>query len=132
MHIYGETNLFRDYENAKLKTYKDISPLSENTYRFRDLHKKAEGGLPLVIQRLDGELYETFTEDTHALIIGATRSGKTTSYIIPTIMAKANQKRKDSMLITDPKGELYCICADMLKEKGYKIILLAIHYMQNG
>lgn len=124
MSIIEKANLLEGYENARLESYKDYSFESDNTFRYSELGKKSKGGLPLIIQRKDGELCETFTEDTHALIIGATRSGKTTGYIIPTIYSKAHQKRQDSMLITDPKGELYAKCSNMLREQGYKIILL--------
>lgn len=124
MNIINGTDLLRDYESSKLVHYDSYGPDSENTYAFDKLGEDSEGGLPLVSRRIDGKLYTTFTGDTHVLVLGATRSGKTTGYIIPTIFLKAHQKRKDSMLITDPKGELYSKCAGMLREQGYKVVLV--------
>ena len=60
------------------------------------------------------------TSDTHCLVIGATRSGKSRRIFIPTIW---NMARKDeNMVITDPKGELYARCADYLTGMGYEVV----------
>ena len=124
MNIINDTDLLRDYESAKLVRYDSYGPDSENTYAFDELGEKSVGGLPLVSVRANGRLYITFTPDTHVLVLGSTRSGKTTGYILPTIFIKAHQKRKDSMLITDPKGELYAKSAEMLGRQGYKVVLV--------
>ena len=124
MNIINDTDLLRDYESAKLVRYDSYGPDSENTYAFDELGEKSVGGLPLVSNHVGGKLYTTFTQDTHVLVLGATRSGKTTGYILPTIFLKAHQKRKDSMLITDPKGELYAKSAEMLGRQGYKVVLV--------
>lgn len=132
MNILDRLNLMQDYESAVLETFREYDEKEHCSCSYDELPVKSTGGIPLIMQRRDGKLHATFTEDTHALIIGATRSGKTTSYIIPAIFAKANQSRKDSMLITDPKGELYNCCAAMLKEKGYRIILLNFRDYRNS
>lgn len=62
------------------------------------------------------------SEDTHKLIIGTTRSGKTRTVIYPTIYA--NAKAGESMILTDPKGELYDRTSDYLKSEGYEVIVL--------
>lgn len=60
-------------------------------------------------------------DDTHTLIIGSTRSGKTRKIILPTIWVLANAS--ESMVITDLKGEIYITVADFLIKKGYNVIL---------
>jgi type IV secretion system protein VirD4 len=62
------------------------------------------------------------TQDTHTLLIGTTRSGKSRRNIIPAIWT--NGKAGESMIITDPKGELYTRTQSYLREKGYEIVLL--------
>jgi len=60
------------------------------------------------------------TSDTHCLVIGATRSGKSRRIFIPTIW---NMARKDeNMVITDPKGELHARCSNYLLGMGYEVI----------
>lgn len=66
----------------------------------------------------------------HNLIIGSTASGKTESIVQP--MVKSLSKAGESMIITDPKGEIYERNAVELKEKGYNIILLNFRNPQNG
>ena len=66
----------------------------------------------------------------HNLIIGSTASGKTECIVQP--MVKTLAKAGESMIITDPKGEIYERNAEELKEKGYNIILLNFRNPQNG
>ena len=60
--------------------------------------------------------------ENHTLVIGATASGKTTSVVDPLVNTLA--KKGESMVLTDPKGEIYKNHAAMLKEKGYNVIVL--------
>lgn len=57
----------------------------------------------------------------HTLVIGATGTGKSYSYIRPQIIASA--LAGDSIVVTDPKGELFTDTANWLKAKGYDILL---------
>ena len=66
----------------------------------------------------------------HTLVIGATGSGKTQSTVLPTVKVLA--KKGESMIITDPKGEIYEKSGMELKERGYNIILLNFRNPQNG
>lgn len=68
--------------------------------------------------------------ENHTLVIGATGSGKTQTVILPTV--KILSKKGESMIITDPKGEIYEKTSEMLKEKGYQILLLNFRDPQNG
>ena len=60
--------------------------------------------------------------EAHNIVIGATGSGKTQAVVFP--MVKSLAKKGESMIITDPKGEIYEGTGEMLKERGYNIILL--------
>lgn len=60
--------------------------------------------------------------ENHTLVIGATASGKTTSVVDPLVNSLS--KRGESMVITDPKGEIYKQHCAMLKAKGYNVIVL--------
>lgn len=61
-------------------------------------------------------------DDLHTMIIGATRSGKTRRLILPTIWGLA--QAGESMILTDPKAELYQRSRDYLKKQGYEVILI--------
>lgn len=62
------------------------------------------------------------TDDTHTLLIGATRSGKSRRVITPSIRAIA--RAGESMIIPDPKKELYTVNVGLLQEQGYNVVLL--------
>lgn len=66
----------------------------------------------------------------HSLVIGATGSGKTQTVILPLVHSLA--KAKESMIITDPKGEIYEKTSNMLRSRGYQILLLNFRDPQNG
>jgi type IV secretion system protein VirD4 len=66
----------------------------------------------------------------HSLIIGSTGSGKTEMLVQPLVKVLA--KKGESMIITDPKGEIYEKNAMELKEKGYNIVLLNFRDPQRG
>lgn len=61
-------------------------------------------------------------DDTHTLTIGATRSGKTRTLVLQSIclMALAGE----SLVISDPKAELYQYTAPLLEKLGYDVICL--------
>ena len=66
----------------------------------------------------------------HTLVIGATGSGKTQATVFP--QAKTLMKHEESMIITDPKGEIYEEIGEELKSRGYNIILLNFRNPQKG
>lgn len=68
-----------------------------------------------------GKMWVDNGED-HYLVMGATGSGKTV--IVAKPMIKLLAKHDESMILTDPKGELYEETAEMLKAEGYNIITL--------
>ena len=68
--------------------------------------------------------------EAHNIVIGATGSGKTQAVVFPLVQSLA--KKGESMIITDPKGEIYEQTATMLRERGYNIVLLNFRSPQNG
>lgn len=68
--------------------------------------------------------------ESHTLIIGATGSGKTYCVVNPLVNILA--KKGESMIITDPKAEIYENNANFLRAKGYKIVLLNFRNPQKG
>lgn len=60
----------------------------------------------------------------HSIIIGSTGSGKTTTFINPMIQILAASGAGSSMIMTDPKGELFQLHSGFLKERGYNVMVL--------
>ncbi len=84
-------------------------------------------GIPLIIKK--DEIWVDNGE-YHNLVIGATGSGKTQTVIFPTVEVLA--KKRESMIITDPKGEIYEQTSNMLREKGYNVLILNFRDPQDG
>lgn len=66
----------------------------------------------------------------HSLIIGSTGCGKSESIVKPTVKLLA--KKGESMVVTDPKGELYKESAEVLRNMGYNIIVLNFREPNHG
>jgi len=78
----------------------------------------------------DGKKMWVDDGEAHNLVIGATGSGKTQIAVLP--MIKILAKAGESMIMTDPKGELYENTAEMLRERGYNIVILNFREPQKG
>ncbi len=92
---------------------KELKPVSTAAF------KADAGGIPLIN---DGKTMWVDDGQYHNLIIGSTGSGKTQCIIFPMVQSLA--KHDESMVITDPKGEIFEKTSEMLKRRGYNIVLL--------
>jgi type IV secretion system protein VirD4 len=61
-------------------------------------------------------------DDVHTLCIGATRSGKSRTVVLQTICTLG--LAGESMMISDPKGELFQYTSPFLKKLGYNVKVL--------
>ncbi len=84
-------------------------------------------GVPLIN---DGKNIYVDNGEYHNLVIGSTGSGKTECLVKP--MVNILGRKGESMIITDPKGEIYRYTAENLKSKGYNIVLLNFRDPQKG
>lgn len=64
----------------------------------------------------------TITDDIHTLCIGATRSGKTRTVVLQSICNLG--LAGESMVISDPKGELYQYTYPFLERLGYEVLAI--------
>ena len=118
-------------ESKKEKGYSTWCSDKEMQKELKPVLANAEtsefAGIPVMN---DGKKIWVDNGEFHSLIIGSTGSGKTEMTIQP--MVKVLAKKGESMIITDPKGEIYEKNAEELREKGYNIILLNFRNPQNG
>ena len=78
----------------------------------------------------DGKELWVDNGEAHNIVVGSTGSGKTQAIVFPMTYSLA--KHGESMIITDPKGEIYETTGKMLKERGYNIVILNFRNPQNG
>ena len=89
----------------------------------------SEGGIVVGTDKIGGigdgkpsEKLYYISEDTHTLTIGATRSGKTRCLVIQSICLLGLSG--ESLVISDPKAELFHYTSEFLKKLGYEVICL--------
>ena len=94
-------------------------------FTYETLPKMKNDGVPVrAVLNRKGKLVGNFKPGVHALVIGATGSGKTTTFINPMIQLIGATNCGSSMIITDPKGELFDLHSEFLKERGYNVMVL--------
>lgn len=85
------------------------------------------GGIPLIN---NGKEIWVDDGDYHNLVIGSTGSGKSESLVFPMVNVLA--KKGESMIITDPKGEIFRKTANNLRGRGYNIVVLNFREPNRG
>ncbi len=82
-----------------------------------------KGGVVIGVKKENGkERIYYIGEDSHLLCIGATRSGKSRCLVIQSICVLG--LAGESIVISDPKAELYDYTAEFLKKLGYEVLVL--------
>ena len=118
-----KNDIYTGLENSHFQTEQEILK-NYTTIEYSKLPKTSIEGIPIIAEQ-NKKVYEvTFTKPAHTLIIGTTGSGKTTTFINPTIQILSNTEEQPSMLISDPKGELYSLHAKSLEKRGYDVKVL--------
>jgi len=85
-------------------------------------------GIP--IAQIDRDTYATSSEELHCFVIGETGCGKTRRVIMPSVRLLA--RTGESMVISDPKGEIYKKTAYYLEKRGYDVKVLNFRNPRNG
>lgn len=88
-----------------------------------DRDKPFPGAGGTIVSRIGEKLYID-DSPTNNLIIGITRSGKGEMFVFPSIDVYSRAEQKTSMVICDPKLELYKASKKTLENRGYAVNLL--------
>lgn len=108
-----------EYGSAKWSTKKEI----KKNFKKEKIKKINEAGFPIYYSKHNK--YVWFDRETpHWLYIGSTGSGKTATSVLNECTFYANAKKKCSLFITDPKGEIFEKTSKMFKENNYDILTL--------
>lgn len=112
-------------ENSRFMTQKEVDD-NFPPYKFSKMEECKKDGLPVyaVYNKKKNEMDVNIASGMHSLIIGATGSGKTTTFINPLVQILGQSSAGSSMICTDPKGELFQMHSALLERKGYKSMVL--------
>ena len=126
-----DKHIFANLEQARFQNEREIAE-NFQTVDYSELPNTEVKGIPIQAYEENNRLKITFSPPTHTLVIGTTGSGKTTTFVNPAIQILSHSKTKPSMLITDPKGELYQSHARKLKRSGYTVKILDLRNPYNS
>lgn len=112
---------------SRFTTMEEIKEQYKSVYEIETPEEREQGGYSgkggVIISRDRDRL---FIDDsaTNNLIIGTTRSGKGELYVFPTIDLYSRAKEKASLVVNDPKAELYSASKEILEDRGYRVEVL--------
>lgn len=125
----------REKEQEEQKGFQEESPLEGQKRNIQNQNEATEcssqfskallpeGGVVLGHKKQKGsERIYFIGDDVHTLCIGATRSGKTRTVVLQSIGTLAFAG--ESMVLSDPKGELYEYTYTFLERLGYEVIAI--------
>ena len=108
-----------EYGSARFSTDAEI----KKNFKKENVNHIKEAGFPVSFSKNLKYIY--FDRETpHYVYLGSTGSGKSVTAVIPTCTFISKAKKKRSVFITDPKGEIYQTTSQMFKNRGYKIITI--------
>jgi len=113
-----ETNL----ENSRWMNKEERNKLFK-VHKYSKLNKVKKDGIPVMAKLTykNRDMEVAFNSPCHSIIIGSTGSGKTTTFVSPMIQLLASTAAGSSMVITDPKGELFALHSKYLVSRGYDV-----------
>ena len=113
-----------DLEDTEWLTPKRLRKLKEFTVTDWNKISEKKDGIVIGAEKRGKSVEIVMTEQLHALIVGTTGSGKTTGFVDQNIAVLSHCQTKPSLVITDPKKELYEKHGKQLEREGYKISVL--------
>lgn len=118
----GDVKKYYDTNWVSAKELKTNSKYMYCPYsKLRSLNKV---GIPIRAELTGNDIQvNMYDKDNHCLVIGTTGAGKTTQFIDPTIQIFSETSARPSLVITDPKGEIYKNHSAKLKRRGYHLMV---------
>ena len=111
-------------ENSRFLTDKERDEYFPG-FDFDNAAASSKDGIPVrAVLDKKGHLQVNLLGGAHSLVIGATGSGKTTTFINPMIQILGATSGGSSMIMTDPKGELFSLHSKYLQSRGYNVMVL--------
>ncbi len=111
-----------EHGSSKFADMKEI----EKTFVKEDINNINSVGFPVWYEKKNGKFESVYFDDKspHYLLIGSTGSGKSATVVIPECFMFATAKEKHSVVVTDPKAEIFNATSKVFKDNGYDVITI--------
>lgn len=112
---------------SRFTTMEEIKEQYKSVYEVEIEEERKQGGYPgkggVIISR-DKEILFIDDSPTNNMTIGTSRSGKGELFVFPTIDLYSRAEEKASLIVNDPKAELYGASKEILEARGYRVEVL--------
>ena len=110
-----------EYGSSKFATKKEIA----KTFKKENIYNIKEAGFPVYFEKKNNQFESVYFDNVspHWLLIGSTGSGKSATVVLSECIMFATAKEKESLIITDPKGEIFSKTSSIFKDNGYENII---------
>ena len=111
-----------EHGSSKFADIKEI----EKTFVKEDINNINSVGFPVWYEKKNGKFESVYFDNKspHYLLIGSTGSGKSATVVIPECFMFATAKEKHSVVVTDPKAEIFNATSKVFKDNGYDVITI--------
>ena len=111
-----------EHGSSKFADLKEI----QQTFVRESIEGSNTIGFPVWYEKKNGKFKNVYYDNKspHFLLIGSTGSGKSVTVVIPECLMFATSKDKHSVVVTDPKGEIFKATSKVFDENGYNVITI--------
>lgn len=111
-----------EHGSSKFADMKEI----EKTFIKEDINNINRVGFPVWYGKKNGKFETVYFDNKspHYLFIGSTGSGKSVTVVIPECFMFATAKEKHSVVVTDPKAEIFNATSKVFQDNGYDVITI--------
>jgi type IV secretion system protein VirD4 len=105
--------------------FADIKEIKEN-FDKEELNNINMSGFPVWYEKEKGKFKNVYYDNKspHYVLIGSTGSGKSITVSIPICIQFATAKEKHSVVLTDPKAELFKTTGKIFEDNGYNVVTI--------
>lgn len=105
--------------------FANLKEIKEN-FTKENINNIQNAGLPIWYEKNNNVFSDVYFDNKspHYLLIGSTGSGKSVTVSIPLAIHFATAKEKHSVVLTDPKGELFRSTGKIFRDNGYDVITI--------
>ena len=112
---------------SRFTTMEEIKEQYKSVYEVETEEERKQGGYSgkggVIISR-DKDILFIDDSPTNNMTIGTSRSGKGELFVFPTIDLYSRAEEKASLIVNDPKAELYGASKEILEARGYRVEVL--------
>ena len=105
--------------------FADMKEIKQNFVK-EDLYNINSVGFPVWYEKTNDKFSSVYFDNKspHYLLIGSTGSGKSVTVVIPECFMFATAKEKHSVVVTDPKAEIFNATSKVFQDNGYDVITI--------